>query len=59
MSFNAISGAEQNSYTKLKMATSTTVVKGQALAFTSGLARPAVAGDAEYRVVAVDGGTVA
>ena len=51
MSFNAISGAEQNSYTKIKMATSTTVLMGQALAFTSGLARPAVAGDAEVRYI--------
>ena len=51
MSVSAISGAEQNSYTKVKMAASTTVSKGQALAFTSGLARPAVAGDAEVRYV--------
>lgn len=55
MSFQPIKGTEQNKFTALPMAASTTIVAGTALAFTNGYLRPATSSDAEVRYVALEG----
>lgn len=54
MAFRIVSGADQNAYSRVKMAASATVAAGDALAFTAGYARRAVAGDAEVKYVALE-----
>lgn len=61
--FQPIKGTEQNKFTALKMAASTTITAGDALAFTSGYLRPVATGtptaDAEVRYVAMESKTTA
>ena len=54
MSFQPIKGTEQNKFTALPMAASTTIVAGTALAFTGGYLRPATSSDKEVRYVALE-----
>jgi len=57
MAFSPITGTEQNAFTRVKMAASSTVAAGDALGFTSGLARRATASDTEVKYVALENKT--
>jgi len=56
--FQPITGTEQDKYTSLPMAASTTITQGMALAFTNGYLRPVATGtpsaDKEARYVAME-----
>lgn len=54
MAFLPKTGTEQDKFGRVKMAASTTIVAGQALAYTSGYVRPATSSDTEVRYVAMD-----
>lgn len=54
MAFNAIAGDIISARTRIKMAASSTVAVGDALAFTSGYARRATSSDAEIKFVALE-----
>ncbi len=61
--FQPITGTEQDKFTSLRMAASTTITQGMALAYTSGYLRPVATGtpsaDTEVRYVAMESKTSA